>query len=397
MPPAERDPTAIPRVLMIRKRVRGRGGMQQQARRVALRMRRRAVPVTLITHAQTRPRYPFMWEERLPTRTLLAPNRWAFARELYAYLLRYRESFDVVHLHGFGLETFAAMAARRAMGKPLLVKPSTAGPGTKLDRYGAFCSRIPGSARWWLPVDAWVSISEQTTSDLLRMGVRKERIVFIPNGVNMDQHRPLDPAARAALRAEFGVGPETRVVCTAARVTPHKRVDLLIRAFLRLPTDLGDLQLWVMGDGEQMPELKELVRESGAGNRVKLLGHLMSRHAVLRFQAADAFALVSLWEGLSNALLEAMACGLAPVVTDASGMRDVVRHQENGLLVPANDEEATAAALETLFRQPELRTALGSAALRTVKQRYSLDSTVDRLLAVYEACRSGKPLPTWSG
>lgn len=384
-----------PRVLMVLKRASGRGGMQQQARRVATRLRLRGVPVSLVSHSTSPVRIWPGWTRELPTRYLVAPDQWRFAAALFRHLLRYRAAYDVVHVHGFGLETFAAMLARKATGKPLVVKPSTAGAGTKLDRYARLCRAVPGSGSVWSGVDAWISISEQTTADLLRMRVPRARIAFVPNGVDTERFRPLSPDARQKLRNELGLEPDDLLVVTACRLAPHKRADLLIRAFVGLVPEFPHARLWVMGDGEQRGELGRLLEGSPGGERVKLWGHVKSGALRRHLQAADLFALLSLWEGLSNALLEAMACGAPPVVSAVSGMVDVIRPGVTGLAVPPDDEAAARLALRELLADAERRRAMGEAAARAARGEHGLDQTASRLCAVYGACRTGAPLPTW--
>ena len=372
------------RVVMVLKRSLGRGGLQQQARRVALRMRRGSIPVTLVTHTREPMPRPRPQDRALPTRWLRAPNQWAFAAELFRWLYRHRAAYDVVHVHGFGLESFAALAARAVTRKPVVIKPSTAGKGTKLDVYARLTRWLPFlPALVWRKVDAWVSISEQTRGDLLRLGVPSSRIADIPNGVNTEVFRPADPERRAQLRAMLGAEPGDVVFCTAARLSPHKRVDLVVRAFLALLPRYPRARLWVLGHGEQYEELRALAAGSPGGERVTFMGHVKPWGVIRCLQAADVFVLVSLWEGLSNALLEAMACGLAPVVTDVSGMADVVRHEVTGVVVPPDDQLAVEEAFAALLDDPRRREALGAAAAEFVVREYGLDTTVARLLALY--------------
>jgi glycosyltransferase involved in cell wall biosynthesis len=384
-----------PRVLMVLKRSAGRGGMQQQARRVAARLRFHGVPVSLVSHSTQPVRVKPGWSRVVPTHYLLAPDQWRFAAALLQHLLRYRQAYDVVHVHGFGLETFAAMTARRITGKPLVVKPSTAGPGTKLDRYARFSRAMPGAGGIWRSVDAWISISEQTTTDLRRMRIPNGRIAFVPNGVDTDRYRPLPPDARAALRRELGLAPDEALLVTACRLAPHKRADLLIRAFLGLRDEFPRARLWVLGEGEQRSELQGLLDTAPGGERVKLWGYVKAGTLRRHLQAADVFALLSLWEGLSNALLEAMACGLPPVVSAVSGMVDVIQPGVTGLAVPPDDEPAARSALRELLLQPDRRVAMGAAAARSARKEYGIDQTTERLRAVYRACLTGEPLPNW--
>lgn len=373
------------RVLMVLKRPSGNGGMQQQARRVALHMRRLGVAVSLVSQADSRPLPRFGWARRLPVRFLLARGQYHFAMELYRHLLRNAAAYDVVHVHGLALETFAALAAAVRTGKPLVVKPSSAGKGTKLDRFGRITRALPFlKSLVWRRIGAWISISEQATTDLRRLGVPDHRILRIPNGVDTEQFRPLTGSERSAARAELGLVSESVVLCTAARLYPNKRVDLLIRQFAALAGDYPEARLWVMGTGEMLAELQALAGELGVAERVRFWGHLSPAQVVRKLQCADLFALLSRWEGLSNALLEAMACGLTPIVTDVGGMGDAVRHEVSGFLVGVDDEAALADGLRALFADPELRRRMADAAVRTVRERYSLDRTVRSLLAAYQ-------------
>jgi glycosyltransferase involved in cell wall biosynthesis len=354
--------------------------MQQQARRVASAMRKRGVPVRMVTGGAASIEH-VPWTRIVPMRVLSA-DRGSFPRALLEHLLRYRNSYDVVHVHGFGSETFGAILARRITRKPLVVKPSTSGPGTKLDQYRRFSRLLPGADGLWRRVDAWVSISGQTSTDLAAMGVPGDRIAFVPNGVNTAMYRAVPHDRRQALRETLGVRPEQVVVCTACRLEPHKRVDLLLRAFLALPPELP-AKLWVMGAGEELPALRELAGSAVDSGRIQFHGFVRGRHMLQYLQAADVFALVSRWEGLSNALLEAMACGLPALVSDVSGMADVVGRGECGVTVPPDDLTATQAALDQLVNSQPRRSALGQAAALRVRECYSLDRTVDSLLSLY--------------
>lgn len=373
-----------PRVLMVVKRSSGLGGMQVQAGRVSVRLLEMGVPVSLLTRAQNPGDPPAYWTERVTRHDLPDRGQLSFARGVYHFLTQRAAEYDVVHLHGFGPETFAAMAARGRTRRPLIVKPSTAGPGTKLNAYARWFRALPAPARQvWQQVDAWASISGETRADLERMGVPPERIADIPNGVDTRRHHPLEATERAALRAELGIAPEEVLVCCAARLAPHKRVDLLIHAFSGILESAPTARLWIAGYGEERERLESLRESLPGGDRVRLLGKVRFDEICRIMQAADLFALLSRWEGLSNALLEAMACGLPSVVSDVSGMSDVVQHQTSGLVVPPDDELAAREAMATLAADPALRTRLGAEAARTVTKQYSLDLTCERLIGLY--------------
>ena len=373
-----------PRVLMVLKRSGGLGGLQVQAGRVCLRLQERGIPVSLITRSPERGGEPVWWSRRLPAHFLPGPGQWRFASQVYRHLRRFHKEYDLVHVHGLAPETFAAMLARRTTGKPLIVKPSTAGPGTRLGAYARWGSAAPGPARaLWRSVDAWASISEETRADLVRMGVEPGRIASVPNGVDPRVHHPLDEAARERLREELGLAPRDLLLLCVARLTPHKRVDLLLGAYFALAREFPLARLWIVGHGEQEPALRRQVESSPFGEQVRFWGRTRSDQVARMMQAADLFVLLSLWEGLSNALLEAMACGVPPVVTRVSGMADVVRHDTTGLLVPPDDEKAAREALHMLLEDQDRRLRLGAAAAASIHESYTLDRTAARLEDLY--------------
>jgi len=378
----------LPRVLMILKRPHGLRGMQQQALRVTQALRARGAEVSILGHSRRFSRPPGHWDPSIPVEYVVTPGQLRFVVELSRRLIRQADEYDVVHVHGFGAEALAALLARRRTGRPVVVKPSTAGPGTKLHRHATLARVLPLGPRWlWRQVDAWVCISEQTRADVLRLGVREARVHRIPNGADTAIWRPLPPAERQALRTRLGLQPTDRVVVTAAQLLPRKRVDLMVRAWLALAPTHPQLHLWVLGKGEQLEELRALCAAAPGGERVWLPGRIKPPQVLERFQAADLFGLLSLWEGLPNALLEAMACGLPALATGVSGMEDVVRHEQTGLLAPVDDQPAVEAALRRLVSDDAFRQQLGDQAAQFIVEQYSMESTAAQLLTLYQQLR----------
>jgi glycosyltransferase involved in cell wall biosynthesis len=126
------------------------------------------------------------------------------------------------------------------------------------------------------------------------------------------------------------------------------------------------------------------VDDLGLDDSVKLLGQLDPEHVRDRLHAADAFLLSSLSEGISNAALEAMACGLPIVTTDCGGMREAIDDGVEGFVVPVREPRAMAEALARLALDPDLRRRMGRAARRRVEREFDLEHQIDRWA---ELCR----------
>ena len=143
----------------------------------------------------------------------------------------------------------------------------------------------------------------------------------------------------------------------------------------------------MLGGGPLLDAARERLAGAGVADQAWLPGDRSDVAQLL--PQFDIFALPSQAEGISNTLLEAMACGCAPVATDVGGNPELVEEGANGLLVPAQDSAALAAALARLASDPALRQRLAEASLTRVRSQFSLDGMV----AAYEALYASAPQP----
>ena len=176
------------------------------------------------------------------------------------------------------------------------------------------------------------------------------QLALLPNPLPM----PEVPAAAGTARDREGF-------VTVARLVPQKGIDVLIRALGQTVGAARDWTLTVVGDGPEREALEFQAQQAGLKEQVQFLGFRSDPQTFLL--QAGVFVLPSRFEGMPNALLEAMAAGLAVIVTDASpGPLEVVEHGLSGLVVPSDDPSAMADALDRLAAAPALRERLGAAA-----------------------------------
>ncbi len=162
--------------------------------------------------------------------------------------------------------------------------------------------------------------------------------------------------AREQLRSELGLDGD--VLAFAGRLGPQKSLAVALDAVATAP----DVTLAIAGDGPERSVLEDRVRSLGLDGRVRFLGSL-DRDRVLRlFHAADASLLSSSWENLPHTVVESLAVGTPVIATAVGGVPEVVRHEENGLLVPPNDAGALAEAIRRFFADGELRARLAAQA-----------------------------------
>ena len=222
-----------------------------------------------------------------------------------------------------------------------------------------------------------VTANSQGALAALARFVEPKKLAFLPN-----------PLALSA--ADENPPPEARepVVLAVGRLHRQKGYDLLLRAFAEGLGSAPEWRLVVLGRGEQEAELRALAGELGLEARTEWLGQVADPGS--HYRRASIFALPSRYEGMPNALLEAMASGLAVLVSNASpGLLELVRDGETGLVTPVEDGAALAAGLRRLAADPGLRRRLGSAA-----RARAADFTLPRVVPVWErvaGLRDDKP------
>jgi glycosyltransferase involved in cell wall biosynthesis len=230
--------------------------------------------------------------------------------------------------------------------------------------------------------DAFISLTSQTTEELCAAGIARERIRQIANGVDAARFAPADPDRRAALRHQLGLPLDRPIALFVGRLKASKAADVLLHAWKSIHARHPQALLILAGDGPQRAQLEALGQELGIAESVRFLGHCNTMLAL--YQAADLFVLPSWSEGMSNALLEAMACGLTPVATAIPGNIDVVTDESDGLLVAPGDAAHLAAALARLLENAALRACLAAAARQTILARFSLEQTARQYADLYQ-------------
>jgi glycosyltransferase involved in cell wall biosynthesis len=210
------------------------------------------------------------------------------------------------------------------------------------------------------------------------------------HGVDLETVRHGE-AARAEGRARLGFGGDEFVFGTVGNLAPKKDQGSLLEAFARVHRSLPQSRLVVIGTGPRERELKAAAEELGVAPAVRFLG--MRDDVPDLLPGFDTFVLSSLHEGLSIALVEALAAGVPVVATRVGGIPELIIHGEYGLLVPPHDPDALAAAMEGLARNDRARQRLAAAGPVRAAD-FGIQPAADRLTAHYlvHAHRSTAPL-----
>jgi sugar transferase (PEP-CTERM/EpsH1 system associated) len=297
---------------------------------------------------------------------------------LRARALLRRQRGGVLHSHNATAHYYAVAAAAGLPWRRVVnTRHSMASPDPR--------SRMEWLYRRAMPLtDTVVAVCESARRQLERDGVApRHDLLSIPNGIRVDRFRATTPEARADLARSLGLEPGTRIIGTVGRLHAAKDQATLIRAFalLRAADAAPGAALVIVGEGKLRAQLVEVAESTGVAAHVHLLGDRGDVAALL--PGFDLFALSSITEGYSIALMEACAAALPVVATDVGGNSEIVRHDVTGALVPARAPEALAAAMGDMLRQPERSRAMGQAAREWVLAEGSFRTMADRYDRIY--------------
>jgi glycosyltransferase involved in cell wall biosynthesis len=301
--------------------------------------------------------------DRLSPGALRATIRLARARRI-----------QVIHSHGKGAGLYGRIAARLTGAASIHTFHGIHPVG-----YGRLYLRLERAlARSSFAV---VHVSESQAAEARALGLAPAgRTRVIVNGIDAASVRAT--AVRAPMsRAELGLEPDALVLATIARFDPVKRLEVLLRALPLLVARVPEAQLLIVGDGPERNALQALARTLGVGDRVVFAGAIPDASRVLPI--VDLYVTASRREGLPLAVLEAMACGLPVLATEAPGHVDAVESEVTGRLVPLDDAPGLATEAGRLLRDPALRARMGRAGRDRVEQRFSRARMVEEIAALY--------------
>ena len=233
-------------------------------------------------------------------------------------------------------------------------------------------------------VDRIVCVSEAVRQHLLNMrflatGIRPERAVSIYKGHDLDwyQSTPTD------LAREFNIPEDAFVVGFAGRNRPHKGIAYLIDAARHLPED-AKIHFLLLGRLAEDKSLQRQIAQSPYHDRIHLPGFRSDAPAV--FAACDTFVMPSTArEGLSRAVIEAMAYATPPIVTDVGGLPELVVTGQSGIVVPPENTDAIVQAILRLYRNPEGKKRMGANARRRIQDHFHIDQTVTQTRGLFES------------
>jgi len=202
--------------------------------------------------------------------------------------------------------------------------------------------------------------------------------VTIYNGRNLAD---ISVAERRRQRRDWGVRDDEVVIGVTAQLIPIKGVDHLMRVFARLLGTQANCRLVITGEGRQRPSLDALADSLAVAPNVVFAGY--SADPIRTAGAYDIAVCPSLFEGFPNTVVEYLAAGRPVVTTEAGGVTEMIRHRENGLLVPCGDEDRLFEKIKELLLDRDLSMTLQRNARQTIREKFSEDIMLDQLEAFF--------------
>lgn len=363
------------------------GGLEKNTFRLAQELATRGVPVTVLTGRFFRAwpeveTHGLLQVQRLPSPRIKVFGAVVFLLSLVRYLIAHRSAYDIVHAFQVGHTAAVAMLMSRILGKPSVLTLAGGGIGGDIFKHRR---TLWGRIFLWacLQADRIVMLNRQMAEELAAVRYPGNRACLIANGVDIHRFHPSEHNDRPK-------GSAQRTVVYVGRLSAEKGVAFLVRAHALLQSRL-DARLLIVGDGPERNRLARLIRRLGIEHVTELTGPADDVLPYLR--QADVFVLPSRHEGMSNALLEAIACGVPVVATRVPGNKEIVEDRVTGLLVDYDDADAMAHALATMLTDSNFSQTCAKQALEQIRERYTFDHEVARYLDLYRSMFTESSMP----
>lgn len=304
-----------------------------------------------------------------------------FMASCFLWLATHPGRYAAIHTHLAGSPALAAALAGRLLGKRVVIK---LGGGKGIGELAASSGSILGRLKLRalrLLSPRFVAVNRELVAELAEHGLGSAQVVVVPNGVDTRKYRPPAPEEKTAARQKLNPPPGLFFLYVG-RLAPEKRLDLFLEEFGRaLKEAPADAYAVLVGKGELEPMLREVAMASGLQGRVRIVPPTPEIQQLYR--AADVFVLPSISEGLSNALLEAMACGLAVLASRVGGTPDAVADGAAGYLFDPQDVATLRARIVQFLKNPGLAERMGKRAREDVLARFDLVPVAQRYRELY--------------
>jgi len=365
-------------------------GAQKAMLELARGLKQRGHPVTVVTMYDKDSYVPLFEEQynldiidlemKQPGERNLLTQAWRFVRGLRLYRLMRAQRPQIVQTFSHYSNILGPLIAWLAR-----VPVRVSSQRMSLKDYPAWLLYLDRIVANSFLTHKMVAVSEGTRRfSIEEEGIRSDKLVTIHNGINVERFSiDLSPKAEQNLRQALRLEPDSLIILTVARLHPQKGHKYLIEAIPRILRDFSQARFLFVGEGELTEELKAQVRGADLEKYVRFLGVRQDVPQLLAI--SDLFVLPSLWEGLPNSVLEAMAAGVPVVATYVDGTPEIIDDGDTGLLTPPADPVALEQAIRRLLKDESLQTSIAKAAKKHVERKFSRDANTIAFIDLYQS------------
>lgn len=286
-----------------------------------------------------------------------------------------RKNVDIIHTHNFTPNFYGVISAKLA-GVPVVINTqhnSRFFPCKTLRRLGFKATSMLTSKI--------ACVSQTAQKSLVNLGrINSSKIEIIINGIDCNE---LSPSPNRQVLAKLIPEPEKdKIIGIVGRLSPEKDHKTLLKAFAIIQNKLTNVKLIIVGDGNTKQDLEKTVKEMQLDKKVFFLGARTDVRLLLN--SFDLFVLSSITEGVSLALLEAMACGLPVVATNVGGNSEIVQDGESGIIVPAQNHRKLSDAILEILSSKQVAAKMGQVGRKRVLEKFSMTSMLKNYRTLYE-------------
>lgn len=322
-------------------------------------------------------------------RYLRLPGKWFHPISCYTQYLSLMNFFttlvkqfspDIIYTHGATAPGYVGLMLSKKYKIPLVcaLRGSDINLYPQYDWYSLRMTKKVISE-----ADQIISVSYALKKTALTIAKPKKEIEIIYNGCdsNMFKFRTID---RIQIRSKFGIQEKEKVITFVGSVTQSKGISDLLSAFIKLNRRLKKNHLFIIGDFHRNNPVTSFKQHYIESAKIWQMGVLPSTEIVKHLNASDIFVLPSLSEGLPNAILEAMSCGLPVIATNVGGIPEAVTDGLNGFLINANDSDGLANAIHKVLTNDALARDMGQQGRAIIEKNFQWDSNAKKVVGLFD-------------
>lgn len=290
-------------------------------------------------------------------------------------------SFDIFHAHSF-TATIPALIVKQILKIPTILTMHTSHFGkwysiTKQVLRSAIYSAIEKKTLFNNRFDKIITVNKSLVKTSMKMGVSKNKLVYIPNAIELEEFDLYKPDEIASS--------QEKTVLFVGRLTPVKGLHTLLRAIPLVLDKSTHCKFLIAGEGPLKEDLAKYIYQKNLQEHVYLLGVQTGNDLIRLYKTSNVGVLSSYTEGCPVSVLEAWAAGLPVVATRVGGTKEIVEHGKNGLLVPPGNPKALAKALIKVLTDEKLTKYLGDNGRALVEKEYNWKTTIKKILEIYQS------------